>query len=131
MHDEKVLRHQLQGVASLSKLSWHKGRIFWGQNPNPEERKYFKPYFLNFGISIEFETFWNLHISLRSVLNISEKQEILRSCEIYAIWTVLCIASDGDVLHNFGINPQKATLLIRTSKATWGQMWPHHENGYN
>ena len=28
-------------------------------------------------------------------------------------------------------NPQKATLGIRTSKATWGQMWPHHENGYN
>jgi len=74
------------------------------------------------------------------MLNISEKQEILRSCEIYAIWTVLCIASDGavlciasdgDVLPNFGINPQKATLLVRTSKATWGQTWPHHENGYN
>jgi hypothetical protein len=29
------------------------------------------------------------------------------------------------------INPQKATLGIWTSKATWGQMWPHHENGYN
>jgi hypothetical protein len=28
-------------------------------------------------------------------------------------------------------NPQKATLGIRTSKATWGQMWPHRENGYN
>jgi len=28
-------------------------------------------------------------------------------------------------------NPQKATLDIRTSKATWGQMRPHHKNGYN
>jgi hypothetical protein len=103
MHDEKELRHQLQGVASLSKLSWHKGRIFLGQNTNPEERKCFKPNFLNFGNSIEFETFKNLHISLRSMLNISEKQVILHSCEIYAIWTVLCIASDGDALHIFGI----------------------------
>jgi hypothetical protein len=31
----------------------------------------------------------------------------------------------------FQINPQKAILGIRTSKATWGQMWVHHENGYN
>jgi len=29
------------------------------------------------------------------------------------------------------LNPQKATLVIRTSKATWGQIWPHHKNGYN
>jgi hypothetical protein len=29
------------------------------------------------------------------------------------------------------LNPQKATVGIRTSKGTWGQMWPHHENGYN
>ena len=45
-----------------------------------------------------------------------------------------CVMTDVKltfVLLGWLFNPQKATLGIRTLKATWGQMWPHHENGYN
>ena len=49
----------------------------------------------------------------------------------YRLMTMWAGGRQAEVQTDDEINPQKATLGIRTSKATWGQIWPHHENGYN
>jgi hypothetical protein len=42
-----------------------------------------------------------------------------------------CVIEVSRWVSSIEFNPQKVTLGIRTSKATWGQMWLHHENYYN
>jgi hypothetical protein len=58
-----VNNHDTEGESMVSK------------QPNYGEVKYFKILFQNFSVVIEFETF-KLYISVCSILNITQKQEI-------------------------------------------------------